>query len=192
MKKSIMIIAVLAFFTQVFAARYAQDAGSYQLGGNFGFESKGGDLYKNADDDRETTITISPELSYFLIEGLSFGVKMNYTRTSQGDVTNTDLGFGPALSFYLGNSRSIVYPYLTGAYFFNSDKMKMKTAIGDQEIKSNSQQIYLGAGALYMVSNAVGMNIELFYRIDKTKPDGGESRNVNVFGIMVGFQSFIF
>ena len=171
------------------AQEYAVDKGSMLVGGEAYFASMGGDLYKDLDDNKMTVMTISPTLMYFIAPGLGIGADLEFTKTSQGDLSSTTMGIGPGIAYFFGDASSTMYPYLSASYVLGSEKVKYDS----DEVKVSTGNIVFRGGIMFMAAKTTGIGIAAFYSIDSAKGEGAdEAIKGNVMGVGVTFASFIF
>jgi hypothetical protein len=204
MKKMILVFAVLTAILMLSSFALAQkspiDKGSILLSGGISFASAGGDLYKSADDKSQTLITLNPSGSYFVIKGLAVGPTVEFSSLTQGDAKASLFGFGAQAEYYFDmlakekEGKGALYPYL-GAAFLYVGNTSNSGAAGEEDIKSHTTRIAFEGGAVYMVSDAVGVFGQIEFDMDsakRTKPVEGESVSGTIFGIFTGFTYFIF
>ena len=203
MKKriAIAVIFLCSITCTVLAQEYAIDKGSYQIAGMVGFQSMGGDLYGDADDNRLTSLDIAPGLRYFVAPKIALGADLLYTRTSQGDESSTTLGIGPVVILAFGSSQSKTYPYIGGGIFYarNTEKSSYEEFdpwIGQttttEEDKISGSDLRFGTGLIQMVSKNLGIMVELSYHIHNMKPEEGDSQSGNMIWFKSGLSGFIF
>ena len=187
-------LTLIFVFGSAFAQSYHPDKGSKIITGEFSFSSGGGDLYKNSDGDRLTTIELDPCISYFLTPGLALGGNFLLLRVSQGDMGETAWGIGPRLMYFIGGNKSIstgkgtTYPFLDAAFIY----IKSSSKGASYELSSSRIRIKLGGGIFHMLSDSVGLFGEVAYNIDRVKPEDGDSESGNQFNIVAGFAFFLY
>jgi len=168
--------------------------------GGFTYSSAGGDLYED-EGDRSNTIQFNPSASYFLIPNLAIGGKILYSRSSQGDYSNSQLAIGPHILYFFNlNSpqttvKGSVYPYIGGGVYYTGLNYKYDSDDSDDynyDYKYTGTIISFGGGGLYMLSNTVGLFAEGSYQIDNIKPEDGDSESGNKFNIVAGISFFLY
>ena len=164
------------------AQQYATDRGSWQIAGSASFTSTGTD---NDDDDRATSITVSPRVRYFFIPGLAVGADATIGHTSSGEFEVTTLGIGPSVTYYFGGNARL-QPYANVHASFSTTHISAPL-----DADGDGRSYGAAAGLLAMLSSAVGVTSELFYRIDKTEVEN-ISGETNTFGLAIGIAAFIF
>ena len=181
-KLATVIVYVLAFLPAcVIAQNYAVDKGSMMLSGTAGFSSAGGeDLYG---EERVTTITVNPIISYFFFPRLAIGSEIIYTRTSQGDNLDSCVGFGPRIAYFMGDEKSTMVPFAGASYLYT---------LYSNGYEYSDTYLSFSGGAVFMLAKNVGISGRIFYRVRTYSPDGADSSSGNIFGVGFGVNTFIF
>ena len=211
MKINIACITLLLvlFVGTSFSQDFPTDKGSKIVFGNVAFSSMGGDLYENSDGDRSTTIMATPSLTYFVSPGLAIGGKGLFNRSAQGDDSQTTLGIGPHIIFFIGGNKKpstikgTTYPYLGAAFLYmrstykstweDYDPWSGSTTKETSESTTSGTAISLGFGIMHMLSNTIGLTGEFAYEIDNLKhEDADKSTSGNKFNILVGISAFLY
>lgn len=181
-----MLIMVLSL--PVSAAYYAIDKGSIQLGGTIGFESWGGDLYEDADEESQSHLDFEPFVGYFLIPNLSLGTHVTFSSFTHGDYKNSIFGIGPVATYYLGGEYSKFFPFISARF----DYRKSSTEIdGNESPDVTTTVIGFAGGITTMVSKNVGIRAMLFYEMDSQEVEDSDSVDGNKIGLRIGIESFI-
>ncbi len=199
--KHVALFALLALLVATAIPTQAQDMpvrkGNWMIDGSLGFSSSGGDLYENADGDGTTTITIAPEAMYFLMDQLGVGLVLNYSSTSQGDESSSDLSIGPRVAYFFKTGDPKFYPFLGAGVFFGSHSHDNGVdGAGHSEYTNSMTTIAVSGGVMYMVNTHVGLSAFLNYEMVSLKYDEDlkyqdDTRDGNIFSIMVGFNWFL-
>jgi hypothetical protein len=168
------------------AQRYATDRGSWQLAGSASFTSTGSDNEGTEDDARATSLIISPRVRYVIIPGLAIGADATIGHSSSGDFEATALGIGPSVTYYFGGPARVL-PYVNVHAFVTTTDVNAPLLDTD----GSGRTFGAGAGVLAMLSSAVGVTSELFYRIDRSEVEDFTSKS-NTFGLAIGIAAFIF
>ena len=179
-----MLAAALLLVTSTASAQqHATDRGSWQIAGSASFTSTGSD---DEDSDRSTSITVNPRVRYFIIPGLALGLDATLGHSSSGNFEVTALGIGPSVTYYFGGPARVL-PYV------NLNASFTTTDVNGPLVDTDASGRSFGAagGILAMLSSAVGVTSELFYRIDKADVETF-SNDTNTFGLAVGIAAFIF
>ena len=192
MTLAVFMLALFSGFT--FAQGSPIDEGSMMAAGGFSFSNWSGDLYEDADNNSQTVIDIFPILSYFILPGLAAGGEFAYSRISQSDWSYTAFGIGPQVRYYFvlnreqTEAKGSTYPYFSVNFLFGTAKFKSDSG----ESKYTYKTFGFGLGAVYMISDAVGVFGQGGFDIDSRKPEDGDSVSGNVLGFDVGFTYFIY
>lgn len=183
LQASSLFLAITALTAS--AQTHATDRGSIIIAGDASLSSSKAEN----DDDRTTTIRLAPSLQYFIRPGLAIGGEVLLSRTSLGNASISQYGVGPRLSYYFGQGARTMHPFVSGSITFANGSSDP----GD--IDFSSRDVTLRAGLLFMVSNAVGINPNLFYQNTKTSftnANGEIEGKTNTFGLAVGISAFVF
>jgi hypothetical protein len=176
------------------SSAYSQKAfepGCIIVSGTLGFASLGGDLYKDADNKRMTSISLEPDAMFFILPNIFLGVTMDFERSSQGDWNKTQIGIGPSVGLGLQPPGSQTWPFLAAGFQFNSSKEKPGAGVGEE--KSTGSDIALGGGVIYSVRKHLGIELDLAYVIHKEKPEGADkSVSGNVIAVGIGLAGILF
>lgn len=168
-------------------------AGLIDLFSYTGFAS--GDLYESGSDKLSvigvnvmgvhpelTFTTIRPEVCYFFIDGLAIGGSLTYGQFKQGGSKYTVWGMGPVLYYYF-KATDTIYPYATAGITFSSIKK-------DSNDPLTFQRIPLGAGALVMLGNNIGIYGQIIYSIDQIKEGSSDKVEGKIFDLRLGFKAY--
>jgi hypothetical protein len=167
------------------AQSFAVDRGSVLVGGSAGFTSSATEVNGQGGGDRLTSFSLTPELLFFLAPGLAIGGELTFARTSQGDDSFTAYGIGPAATYFFGATEERPwYPY-AGA----SVQLLWESSGADDDPTSRAYRA--AVGGLFMLSSAVGLNAELFYRLSTRENDAFEV-DTDTFGLAFGISAFVF
>ncbi len=199
--RCLMIIACMLGFFELKAQRYAFDQGSIRLGIVLSYANYGGEFYQPnltalIEADRITEFAIRPNLAYFFFEGLAIGAELSYTTITQNDKNNvvtlfsqTSWSIGPNVSYFFGERRSPVFPFLSASYAYQESS--------EQEFESQRKSRFTGTrirasgGMAIMFGKQASLNVEAFYRIDQRRVNSAK-KSGNVFGLEVGASLYIF
>jgi hypothetical protein len=183
MKKTLIAIFCLTFFTFSFSQEFAVDKGGVIIAGTASFASEGGDLFE-IDGDRQTTFSIAPSFIYFLVPNIGLGGSVAYTSTSVGDNSYHTLGIGPSLGYFIGNAGSTSFPYLAAGFQYY-------TAGNGSSISGTD--IVLGGGIIVPVKEHIGITIDVGYHMMSLKPEGAdESTSGNIIAVGIGITGLLF
>lgn len=187
-KNASIAIFIIFLATAVMAQEYAIDKGSTIVAGMASFTSQGGDLYADSDDNRATSLTISPIVNHFFAPNVAIGAAVAYTREAQDDNSYHTLGIGPTLSYFIGAAKSATFPYLSaGIRYYNIGNE------GDEHDTIGGTDIVLGGGILATINGHIGIVIEAGYHIMNLKhKDWDESMSGNIFSVGIGIAGLFY
>lgn len=137
------------------------------------------------DEDKITTIALSPYVQYFFAPGLAIGGELQFSRTSQGDRTFTTYGIGPAVSYYFVQE-SAAQPFIRGS-------IRLARAKSEGSLFDDSSNLFGfrgAAGVLVLLSDAVGLDLGLYY--DHLQYGDDSDTDLDTFGLAVGVSAFLF
>lgn len=187
------IVAALAFAVALpvtaAAQTHALDRGSFLVGGGASFTRNGGEV-DGESLDPSTEWSLSPRLMYFVLPGLALGGEASLSRDKSGGATFTTYGAGPAVAYYFGASRARPrpwYPYIEGG-------VRLLRTRSNRDITGLEESLtgfHVAGGILLMLSDAVGLDGELFYDVNDQEIGLVEVRT-NVLGFAIGFSAFLF
>jgi len=187
-------IVILAFAFSASAQESPIDKGSMIIGGTVYFASASGDLYKDAEDNSQTTMSINPEFGYFIMPSLMIGMNFEYSKWSWGDdVGTTWLGFGPMVGYYFNMDASrtevkgALYPYIKGFFLYETEE--------DEGADDKGKTTTIGgmAGVNYMLSDAVALDFGVQFASDSYKyGDADESTSGTRLWVGAGISAFVY
>jgi len=194
-KVVVSIVLMLLLAAAISAAEGPIDQGSIMVGGEFGFNSAGGELYDNDDGDNLTAFVFNPSLAFFVAPLIAIGGEGTYFRQSQGDFSSWQFYIGPTFTgfFNLDPTRTeitgTIYPYVQ--IFAKYGKLTLD--------RDRVTAIYLGAkaGAMFMATDHWVLNANVFHQSETYKlvdaPMGtDDSVSGNTMGLHVGLTAFCF
>lgn len=169
-------VLFVAFMTVCAQGVFAQiNKGQWLVGGTLGFQSsKQGD----ADENKVTTLTLSPNAGYFFIDKLAGGLRVSFEsekNKSEDDATSTLL-VSPFVRYYFLDAAEKVNVFADASYGFGST--------GQSDKASLSGFAFTAGPAVFLTPN-VALELGLTYR--SLKVEDVDDRN-NTFGAQVGFQ----
>jgi hypothetical protein len=142
------------------------------------------------DDKREdsiTTVRVAPSLAYFAAPGLAVGGDVEIVHGSSGDVSSTSLGVGPAITYYFGREGD-AHPFVrAGARYVRTD-----ASFGTEDFTATQTAVHGGVGALFLLSDAVGVDVSLYYEHMRTKQEAAAAFGHDTYGLAVGVSVFLF
>jgi hypothetical protein len=159
----------------------ALDPGSYLVGGEASFSSQS----RSEFDEDAIELTLMPYVQYFVSRGLAIGGELELARSSYGDLTITQFGIGPAISYYFVKS-SPVQPFARGSIRLARAMSKTDSADSDQNLFGYR----FAGGILVLLSDAVGLDMSLYY--DRVQYRNHTDIDHTTFGLAVGISAFLF
>ena len=206
MKTTLIAAVILLMCGSLMATDGPVDKGSFYLAGTAFFQNQSGDLYEDFNGDGITTygfgngtlnlalsLEVSPTFGYFVSPGVFVGGQVIFAGYSIGNSDATLFGFGPTIGYFFNaNSmrteiKGAVYPYIRG--FFNIGFLS-EDLLGEQ---INVIQYGGKGGALFMLSNAVGLDASFRFQGDSWKPDSAtESITGTTIALGLGISAFIY
>jgi hypothetical protein len=184
----LLILAAPSAFCQSFAI----DQGSKLISGAISLESMSGKLYENANKEKMLNVTLSPSVSYFIIQGLAVGLKSEIGATYQGNDKAYSAGAGPLVSYFLGSSSCKILPFVEASYVYGW--VNSGIDYGDLAYaKATWTTLSAGLGANYMLKESVGVFVKAQYILDDLKYDETDiTVKGNTIQIGVGLNTFFF
>jgi len=193
--KNLKIISIgFVFFCFVISLKGQTEQGNVLLGGEtklaFTFlNSKWKTDDDSGDDGKTTNLEFSPQIGFFVVDGLALGVEIPIMYSSEKDedddkFSSTSLAFAPFLRYYIGTSN--VKPYLHGEVGFGNLKVKYDPATGSSDDASAGMFLYeIGGGLGIFLNDKVSLDIGIGYASVSIKPK--EDNDVNYRSISSGF-----
>jgi outer membrane protein len=142
----------------------------------------------SGDAGKATNLELTPQIGYFVSDGLALGVQLPISYSAEEDESNekfstTSLAFVPFIRYYFGTG--IVKPYIHGGLGFGTLNMKYKPNFGSTESMSAGMFLFeMGGGLNYFISDNVALDFGLGYAYASAKPY--EDNNVNYRNISAG------
>lgn len=167
----ILFIATLLI---TFTSNAQIDKGNWLMGGSGSF---GNYKIRNGDDSfKSTQIAINPNIGYFIIDKLAFGIsaQLNFSFYTDGSPTYKSYNISPFLRYY---------------FFENEKKINIFSEVNYEILRINNDvlkqdKFKLKAGAVIFLNSSVGIEVALNYSKQKTNQDY-ENRAIY---LDVGFQ----
>jgi len=184
MKKSaILLLCIVMIFPLVLQGqrKYAIDRGSVLASGSAGFR-----IY-NDDQDWLTNLSFSPNLQYFLIPNLAVGGSLyvdyltRYYSHGNHSFSRTIFGIGPALTYYIGNANSRIYPFFHASAYLSN-------IVSESGMENWSNSFSFSGGLAFPISKNVALTGEAFYSYGKPKDFPGQHE----IGLRFGLAAFIY
>jgi hypothetical protein len=190
-------LAVICLAPQSQAARSPIARGSRIVAGAITFDSKGGAFYEDENGKRESEWRLYPSGGYFVRDHVAASLVLEVASIKQGRFMDQIWAVGPGAKYYFGDIKgsSGTYYFVGGAYLFGQ-YIHDSGEPEDLRNKYALQDIKLDTGMTYMLSEAVGATIALFYDltwVKQSEPEKGDSWiSGNNVGFEFGFTTFLF
>ena len=175
--KTLFLVLLSAFIltpgSALAQASYPVDRGSFIVAGSAALTSRS--VVSLDDDERTTSVTINPDVKYFVIPNLALGGSGGFFFSSFSGVSNASVFLGPSVSYYFGGPNRKLYPFLSGSMQF------------DVEEFTDSASLLIEGGGAYMVARNVALTGTVFF--------SGRFENLsdqNVAGLRFGVKAFVF
>ena len=172
------------------AANNPVDKGSTIIGGQMYFQSQTGDLYECRDKAR-TTVQIIPGLGFFVSPGFMIGAEIGLLHQSMCGNSYTEYAIGPKIGYYFGGDptgtdfiKGTAFPHIAALGAFGSID-------GGGSDNITVTQFGAEAGIVYMMSNAVGLDISARFSHD-THRGRGWSKSGATVKVGVGVIAFVY
>ncbi len=190
-------LVVIALAPQSQAAKSPISQGSRIVAGAITFDSKGGAFYEDENGKRESEWRLFPSGGYFVRDRVAVSLILEVASIKQGNFLDQIWAVGPGAKYYFGGGRGAggTYYFVGGAYLFGQ-YIHDSGLLEERREHYNLQSIKLDTGMTYMLSEAVGATIALFYDlawVKQNEPEKGDSWvNGNNVGFEFGFTTFLF
>jgi len=177
--KKVLFAAVFAAASSAAFAQSNINKGDWMVGGNAGFSSE------KYDEDKTTTINVSPNIGYFFINNLAGGLRLGLGSTKYDDgtdeVTNSSYHVGPFVRYYFLPSTQKVNIFADGSFLFGQNKSEY----GNIETKYKFTQFGIMAGPAIFLTPSTALEFGLGFSSNKVKDAKESTTN---FGLSIGFQ----
>lgn len=184
---ALIVITVLLCASHVKAQpKYAVDQGVLTLNGSLGFSSQ---IFSQTGftNSTLTTISLSPQISYFVISNLAIGGTVNFVSQSQSGSSLTQVGVGPTIAYYFGDQSVTVYPFVQGSFFYNS----LSSGSGNSSSTASGVGFEADAGITSMLAKNIGLTLAAFFQYSSYSQNNARF-NISTFGVKVGITGFLF
>jgi len=163
----------------------ALDQGHFAVDGKASLLSGG----SKGSDQRQTAITLSPSVLYFVHSGIALGGSALFGRTTGGGSSSWSYSLGPQAVVYFGDESASVRPFVRAGIGFGRAKNTASGPLGSTTLRTNLSHVDAGAGMLDLLTSSVGIYGEFFYRRDSY---GGDLDTwTDQFGGAFGFSIFL-
>jgi len=189
-------LIVIAMTAQSQATKSPIGQGSRIVAGAITYDSKGGAFYEDENGKRESEWRLYPSGGYFVRDRVAVSLILEVASIKQGRFLDQIWALGPGAKYYFGDQKSGgTYYFVGGAYLFGQ-YIHDSGEPEEPRQRYNLQSIKMDTGMTYMLSDAVGVTIALFYDlawVKQTDPVKGSSWvNGNNVGFEFGFTTFLF
>ena len=152
-------------------------------------------------ESNSTNFNISPNIGYFIIDGLMIGAKIDFTyirdKTNFIESTTNSILAGPTVRYYFLKNK--IRPFITGTYTYSFFKIGSTNLVEDGDIddfKQRIQNLDLGIGTSFFFSKNISLDIVLSYSKifseNLSRSNSTEfSRTNNQFISSFGFSIFL-
>jgi len=108
----LFVICLITLSSTVSAQQFALDKKATIISGSVSFMSQGGDLFEDLDGNKATSLTLAPNINYFITKNFFIGGSLEFSSEAQGDYSSNGIGIGPQIGYAFGGPESEVFPYL--------------------------------------------------------------------------------
>jgi hypothetical protein len=167
--KKILIPCILFFSVQIASAQ--TDKGDWMVGGTFSLNTA-----KN-----NTTISLSPNAGYFLVDNLLLGGRVGYEYSELGTTKVSAFDIGPFTRYYFKGRRARPF----GEFDMNFQSAKLTTDLGSST--ESAVGFFIGGGLALFLNDNVALETVLGYKNTKVENKPGTGG----FNMRLGFQVYI-
>ncbi len=179
---------LLGMLLLVSAALSAQTmSGNWMVGGDAGFNSSTPKVELNgvsATGDAVSTITIDPNIGYFIADNLAVGVNLSYKSVTKN---GSDLGVGPFVRYYFVNLGESAKLFAHARFDFGSHSPDTGSSV-------SSTEWGIGVGLAWFLNKNVALEGKVEYAnhavAEQTDPQSGfklKASNTDI-SFKIGFQ----
>jgi hypothetical protein len=189
--------------------------GSFLLGGSLEFSKSTDEItynYINEGDYsfefKSTSITLRPNVSYFVIDGLALGLitPFSYSGAKMGEqkMSGITYAIGPMVRYYFLLGRDwAIFPEVSYSYGWNKQNGRDDHIYGNEVIlfpgvrEGNTKDFQGGVGLVYFLHPNIGLEAKFYYQSTRTTyyfgdPDQVDTMNFNQSSLnfSVGLQVY--
>ncbi len=168
MKK--ILIPLFLFFT-VQSSIAQTDKGDWMVGGTFSLNTA-----KNS-----TTISLSPNAGYFLLDNFLLGAKLGYEFSELGTTKISAFDIGPFTRYYFKGNKARPF----GEFDLDFQSAKLTTDLGSST--ESAVGFFIGAGVALFLNENVALETIMGYKNTKVENKSGTGG----FNMRLGFQVYI-
>jgi len=151
--------------------------GAWMVGGTAGFSSE----KIEGDDASSTTVNITPNLAYYLIDDLAVGVRLNWLSQSYDGESDSNFGFGPYVRYYITDPI-----FVQAGYDIEAAALDLNSLFNAE----GSSTLHFMVGYSWFLNNSVAIEPAVYYDIYNGDEDNFDS-DLSRFGLNIGIQAFI-
>jgi len=182
------VATILLLSGAVMAAETPIDKGSMIVGGTAYFMTQSGDLWE-VGDEATTTIGLMPSIGYFVAPSIMIGGEVQFISLSIGGSDLTTFAVGPMVGYYFNldqtrtEVKGAIHPYIKA--FFSYGQISNGSSIDQMSFGGQG-------GAVFMLSNAIGLDAGVRFQSDSWKPEGAdESTTGTTIWVGAGITAFL-
>jgi hypothetical protein len=171
--------------------------GSFLLGGSLEFSKSSDEItfsFINYGDDsfefKSTSITMRPNISYFVIDGLALGLITPFSYSSakmeEEKISGITYAIGPMVRYYfLLGSDWAIFPEVSYSYGWNKKNGRDHNLYSNEVIlfpgvrEGNTKDFQSGVGLVYFLHPNIGLEGKFYYQSTRTTYYFGDPDNVN-------------
>lgn len=170
---------------------YAVDKGATFIAGTFSLMSQGGDMFLDSDNNKVTTITLTPSINHFVTKNFFIGGGIELSNESQGDYSSKSIGLGPQIGVAFGNINSKAFPYIDLGLRYYSMNMDFGGSYGKSQ--TSGSDLILGCGVLIPIKSHIGLVFEGGYHMLNLKDKDVNSKySGKILSLAVGIVGILF
>jgi|GEM_PF-2684807 len=173
MKRGAITLSLLFFATSLFGQTEAgpTEKGNMILGGSLSFSRASGDLYQGV-----TEIQLSPFGGFFLKKNIALGAELKWTTASMENFSSSFIALGPWAAYMFAKSKSsqkvegTLIPFAKVGFLFR----RLGSSGDGWDESASGFMIPIGGGLLYMMSPTLGLLVDAYFSIDRSKNKGAD------------------
>ena len=165
------ILTLITIFLSVQYVSGQTEKGDWLVGGSFSLNTA-----KNS-----TTISLSPNAGYFLLDNFLLGGKLGYEFSELGDTKISAFDIGPFTRYYFQGTK--VKPF--GQFDLDFQSAKLTTDLGSST--ESAVGFFIGAGVALFLNENVALETVMGYKNTKVENQSGTGG----FNMRLGFQVYI-
>lgn len=184
MKKKLLVVSVLMFSSNAFAASNIVQ----------GVQSISGTVrYSMLDPENGSSIReygIAPKYLYFVSDNLGLGASLSYSHQDYTDSQYNSYGIGPFVRYYPQTKSQEVFPYLGIGYTYSRLKVSGNFT-PDYEVKTGVSSV--GLGMDYFFAENIALEAEMRYSSTHVENDNNQvvlTTDSNQSSLNIGINVF--